>query len=95
ELASYDYIGKVTTLAPKSYLIIAKLTAILRVANGLDRSHKQKFKDVTASYDKDKLIITICSNTDITLEQGLFREKAELFEEVFSVRPVIRQKRKI
>ena len=28
-----------------AYLTIAKLTAILRVANGLDRSHKQKFKD--------------------------------------------------
>ena len=43
--------GEVTgsgTIDRDAYLTIAKLTAILKIANGLDRSHKQKFKDVRA-----------------------------------------------
>lgn len=75
------------------YLTVAKLTAILRVANGLDRSHKQKFKDVKTSLKDGSLVITVDTDDDITLEKGLFTEKAEFFEEVFSVRPVIKQKK--
>lgn len=75
------------------YLKIAKLTAILKIANGLDRSHKQKFKDVKMALKDKDLIITVGTNTDITLEKGLFSERAAFFEEVFSVKPVIRQRR--
>lgn len=75
------------------YLTIAKLTAILRVANGLDRSHKQKFKDVKTILKGNELIITVETDADITLEKGLFRTKADFFEEVFGVRPIIKQKR--
>lgn len=75
------------------YLTIAKLTAILRVANGLDRSHRQKFKDVKTTLKDGSLVITVDTDEDITLEKGLFKEKAKFFEEVFSVRPVIKQKK--
>ncbi len=75
------------------YLTVAKLTAILRVANGLDRSHRQKFKDVKTALKDGNLVITVNTDEDITLEKGLFKEKAEFFEEVFSVRPVIKQKK--
>lgn len=75
------------------YLTVAKLTAILRVANGLDRSHKQKFQDVKATLRDGDLVITVDTNEDITLEKGLFKERAEFFEEVFSIRPVIKQKK--
>jgi len=95
ELESYEEFGQSTILDRKTYIVIAKLTAILRVANGLDRSHRQKFKNVTASLQKGKLVITIRSNADITLEQGLFGGRAAFFEEVYNVRPVIVQKRTI
>ncbi len=78
-----------------SYLKIAKLTAILRLANGLDRSHKQKFKYVKTALKDNQLVITVDTNEDITLEKGLFGERAMFFEEVYSVLPVIRQKRTI
>ena len=79
----------------ESYIRIAKLTAILRLANGLDRSHKQKFKDVKISLKEDKLIFTVDTDEDITLERGLFDARASFFQEVYNVRPVIRQKRMI
>lgn len=89
----YESLGKYIMLDEDAYLIIAKLTAILRVANGLDRSHKQKFKDVKTVVKDDKLVIQVNTAADITLERGLFENRADFFEEVFSIRPVIRQKK--
>ena len=74
---------------------MAKLTAILRIANGLDRSHKQKFKNVKATLKDRELILTVDTKEDITLEKGLFSDRAQFFEEVFNVQPVIRQKRNV
>ncbi|MBO5486562.1 MAG: HD domain-containing protein, partial [Eubacterium sp.] len=95
EFEYYEEMGRYSTLDQDSYLIIAKLTAILRLSNGLDRSHKQKFKNVKTSLKDDKLIITVDTNEDITLEKGLFGARAAFFQEVYNVRPVIRQKRMI
>lgn len=76
-----------------AYLVVAKLTALLRVANGLDRSHKQKFKDVKTVVKDGQLVIQVDTAADITLERGLFTRRADFFEEGYSIRPVIRQKK--
>ena len=76
-----------------SYLIIAKLTAILRIANGLDRTHKQKFKDVKITVKDKELEITVDTMADISLERGLFGARGNFFEQVYGIKPVIRQKR--
>lgn len=91
----FDYwqeMGGNITIDREAYLTIAKLTAILKVANGLDRSHKQKFKDVKAVLKERELVITVDESVDITLEKGLFTRRSDFFEEVYSVRPVIRQR---
>lgn len=77
----------------EEYLTIVKLTAILQIANALDRSHKQKCRDIRAVRKDDKLILTVNTNEDITLERGLFDSRAEFFREVYSIEPVVRQKR--
>lgn len=81
------------SMEQEEFLTIAKLTAILQISNALDRSHKQKCKDVKASLKEDQLILSVDTVEDITLEKGLFSRRADFFEEVYSVRPVIRQKR--
>ncbi len=91
----FDYwqvMGGNVTIDREAYLTIAKLTAILKVANGLDRSHKQKFRDIKAVLKERELVITVDESVDITLEKGLFTKRSNFFEEVYSVRPVIRQK---
>ena len=93
EFDYYEGINSALSLDRQAYLTVAKLTAILRIANGLDRSHKQKFKDVKAAVKDRELILTVDNKTDITLEKGLFEDRAQFFEEVFNVRPVIMQKR--
>jgi exopolyphosphatase/guanosine-5'-triphosphate,3'-diphosphate pyrophosphatase len=79
----------------EDYYVIAKLTALLRVANAMDRSHKQKFKNLKFQAKERELVITTETMDDITLERGLFESKADFFEEVFGVRPILKQKRSI
>lgn len=92
EFVYFEELSKESSLDRNAYLVMAKLTAILRLAHGLDRSHKQKFKDVKISDKDGKLVFTVQTNADITLEKGLFANKAAFFEEVFNIQPIIRQK---
>ncbi|MBO5336179.1 MAG: HD domain-containing protein [Lachnospiraceae bacterium] len=82
-----------TKLDRNSYLVVAKLTAILRLSNSMDRSHKQKLKGVQASLRDNQLILTVNTMEDITLESGFFRASTEFFKEVYSVEPVLKQKK--
>lgn len=76
-----------------SYLIVAKLSAILRVANALDQSHKQKFKNIRIAVKGRELVFTVETLEDISLEQALFDAKTAYFENVFSMKPVLKEKR--
>ena len=95
EFPYYEELSGETDLDRSEYLTVAKLAAILRVANACDRSHKQKFENVKVSLKDKELIIQVDTPEDITLERGLFTEKAAFFEEVFSIRTSIHQKKHI
>ena len=43
--------------------------------------------------EEDELLLTIETNADMTLEFGLFDRYATFFEEVYNIKPVIRQKK--
>ncbi len=90
----FEELAASSLLERSEYITIMKLTAILRLANALDRSHKQKIKDIKVNV-KDNHIMQILVDTseDLTLEQAMFPEKAELFEEVYSLKPVLKAKR--
>lgn len=77
----------------EAFLVIAKLTAILRLANSLDRSHKQKLKGFKAALKENQLILTVDTQADITLEKGFFEANSDFFKEVFSVEPVLKQRK--
>ena len=89
----YDIMAQSSKVDKQTYLTIAKLTAILKLANGLDRSHKQKFKDIKVALKDHNLVITVNTNEDITLEKGMLGDRADFFEEVFSIRPMIKQRK--
>lgn len=81
-------------LDEKSYICVAKLSAILRLSNALDRSHKQKIKALKAVLKEKNLTITIETKGDILLEKTAVFFKADTFEQVFGVTPVLIEKRK-
>lgn len=76
-------------------ILIAKLTAILRLANSMDRSHRGKLVDSKMAVRESELVITTGYEGDMELEAASFEQKADFFEEIFGVRPVLRQKRKV
>ena len=75
------------------YLVIAKLAAILRLANALDRSHYQKVKGLKAQLKDGELQMLMESDQDLSLELALLADKVAFFEEVFGIRLVIRRKK--
>ncbi|MDO5337109.1 MAG: HD domain-containing protein [Eubacteriales bacterium] len=79
----------------ENYILVAKLTAILRLANAMDRSHYQKVEKLRAVFKDGALQLIIDSSRDFSLEMGLLKDKVEFFEEVFGIRLVLRRKRKI
>ncbi len=80
------------TLDQDGYLTVAKCAAILRVANAMDRSHKQKFKNVRAIRKGKQLVISVETADGMMLEKTMFDAKAGMFEDVFSIRPVVKEK---
>ena len=94
EILSYEELAASSLLGKEEYMKIAKLTAILRVANALDRSHRQKIREIKVTLkDNHTMQILVDTTEALTLEQALFGEKAEFFEEVYSIRPVLKAKR--
>ncbi len=89
----YDELETKTDLDEKEYMIVAKLTAILRIANSLDRTHQQKCGNLTVTLKEHELKISVASQADLSLERGAFEEKVDFFEEVFNVRPVLKQRK--
>ena len=74
---------------------IAKLTAILRLANSMDRTHKQKISGCKIAVRDGELVITTDYQGDISMEKRSFVQKADFFEEIFGIRPVLKQKRRV
>ena len=66
---------------------------MLRLVNALDISHEQKFENVKVVWKDDTVTITVETNSDMTLEIGFFTQNANFFEEVFNIKPIIRQKK--
>lgn len=75
---------------------IAKLTAIMSLANALDRSHGGKLADVRMKAEEKtaELVIATDYEGDLTLERLALEGRGEFFEELFGLKPVLRQKRR-
>lgn len=70
-------------LARSARMKILKLSAILRVADALDRSHQQKLKDFTVNFAQDSITLRVKGHRNLSLEKLALKEKGDLFEDVF------------
>ena len=75
------------------YIKATKLNAILKLAISMDKSHRQKFRNITVELKDTKLVITGRTLYDVTLEQGIFKKYSDFFEEVYGIQPVLKQKK--
>jgi len=74
------------SLAAEDRVLVAKLSAIIRLGDALDKSHLQKFREIDALYNNNELIITTKAGGEATLEEWAFSQKAEFFNEVFGIK---------
>ncbi len=95
EFGCYDEIRSETGMSMENYLLTAKLTAILRLANAMDRSHYQKVQNIRAVLKERTLHLIVDSVQDVSLELGLLQDKVKFFEEVFGIELILRRKRRI
>ncbi len=80
------------SLSPRNRVLVSKLSAILRLADSLDRGNFQKFNEIEIKVDEDELVITIALDKNTELEQWSFKEKSLFFEEVFGIKAVLKKK---
>jgi exopolyphosphatase/guanosine-5'-triphosphate,3'-diphosphate pyrophosphatase len=64
--------------------IVCKLAGILRVADGLDRSHESRVKDINCLIDKKQVKMVCRSEKPLDGEFALAAQKGELFEQAFN-----------
>ena len=79
----------------KTDITVAKLTAMLRLANAMDRGHNEKMADCKMSVRENTLVISTAYPGDLSLEIMEVNAKADFFEEIFGIRPLVKQKRKV
>lgn len=70
-------------------MMILKLTAILRIADALDRSHGHSLEDISLQLKNDSLIIKSKGIKNLALERIAVQEKGDLFESVFGYKVVL------
>jgi exopolyphosphatase/guanosine-5'-triphosphate,3'-diphosphate pyrophosphatase len=72
-------------------LVVNRLSAILRVADALDKSHAQRIQNPRITIEDGELRIDVESAEDLALERLTLDQKSGLFEEVFGLKPVLRE----
>lgn len=63
--------------------LVSTLSAVLRVADGLDRGHESAVKDLKVSCDNQSVTIEIIADRDCEQEIWAAWQKSETFEQVF------------
>lgn len=76
-------------LDDKNKMIVSTLSAILKIAEALDTSHLQKIEKIKLTTSNNILYFNVTSKDDLSLEEWNFNKKANFFEEVLGVKPVI------
>ena len=68
---------------------LLKMTAILRVADALDKGHSRQIKNITLERKNETLLIHTEGNRDLSLEQIGLEEKAGMFQDVFGYKIIL------
>jgi exopolyphosphatase/pppGpp-phosphohydrolase len=71
-------------------VLVEQLGAIIRFADGLDRSHANAVADLRCALDGNRLIVTLLPGLDNEAERWAGQKKARWFESVFGVQVLLR-----
>lgn len=89
-----DNAEKFHALSPQQQILAAKLIAIFRLADSLDKSHLGKISRIWAELHDNILTVRFAAELDISLERWTFNKAGVNFSEVFGISPkLIKEKR--
>jgi exopolyphosphatase/guanosine-5'-triphosphate,3'-diphosphate pyrophosphatase len=74
------------SLEPGLRMKVTKLSAILRVADALDRGHTQRVDIASTEKSETLLVVRTGGTVDLSLERYSLEEKANMFEDVFGLK---------
>ena len=78
-------------LRPWQQKAIKRLSALLRIADSLDRTHASRVDEIYASIRAGRVTLEVLSRYDVELELEAAREHGRFFEKVFDCRLRLRQ----
>ena len=70
-------------------MTILKLTAILRIADAMDRGHIQQFSDFSIEVRQNTMYIKTINTKNTVLEKIAMSEKSGMFESVFGYKVIL------
>jgi exopolyphosphatase/guanosine-5'-triphosphate,3'-diphosphate pyrophosphatase len=74
------------SLSPKDRLVVMKLSALMRLADGLDVSHTGRVKDIQLEKQKNIWNLKLQGEGDLMLEKWALEKRQRLFQDVFGVK---------
>ena len=74
-----------TALPSSDRIRVSQLASLLRIANGLDKQHRQHVSDVTLTVEDGALVVKPEGPGDLLLERWAVRRKTRLFRETFGL----------
>ena len=81
------------TLPQEDRMTVAKLAAILRVADSLERTHRETPRAMEFRREADRFVILLRDMEDLTMERLALKDKGNLFADVFGLVPELREVR--
>ncbi len=81
------------TLPQDDRMTVAKLAAVLRVADSLERTHREAPRPLEFVREGDRFVILLRDMEDLTMERLALKDKGNLFADVFGLVPELRELR--
>jgi len=78
------------SLTSEDRAMVAKLAALLRIADALDRAHERRVSGPQVAFDDERLTVRAGDGAeDLTFERLVMKGKADLFEDIFGLHVVL------
>ena len=74
------------SLPPKDRIVVTELSALMRLADGLDVSHTGRVRAIQLEQQKNIWKLTLQGNGDLMLERWALEKRQRLFQDVFGVK---------
>lgn len=92
EVLPYEDNGVYGNMPHDERVMVCKLSAVLKLANAVNKSRSHKFDNVNVRLSNNQLIVTISTYKNIELEKWAFNKNKQLFEDVYGIKTVLNKR---